>query len=342
MKKRSSHIILVIATALLVFMFGCSHETDEFDGPSLIDRFGPFELVESLKVSSAEVDFEADETVFFSATFNKRTNWVVQIIGEESGSVKEIKDFSTELGPDNATWNGSTTDLPLFRAEDCLVKLIIPEEDSFTVTANVKTLSGRTYDGSLMTDFEENSPNIIVRNFEFEFSPLTGIADAVPAGQGQKSLLLQGTDGVVDNFFVGLIEVLSPIIGEQFIPLPSSIPEDVYFNSFVYGTGDPYTIAIFDFVTDADGDGVFDAGSDVLYSTPSIPLTWTGWQPYSIKMSDIRKQNSEDVITEEELSQLVGMRVVLISDNNSQPTPRVQVSFATDYFIFTKNQPLTP
>lgn len=334
MKNQLIYIILAIATSLSVLTSGCSHDTEEFDGPSLLDRFGPFRLVDSLQVSMPEVDFETGQTVFFTASFNKRINWVIQIKGEESGAVKEITGFTKELNAENASWNGTTTDLPLFRAELCEVKLIVPEEDSLTQTAVVTVLTSRVYEGNLMTDFEESSPSIAVRNFEFEFTSGTGVTGAIPAGQGQKSLLLEGTDGVVDNFFVGLIEVKANITGETFVPMPSTIPEDVYFNAFIYGTGDPYTIAIFDFYAD-NGDEIYNANNDQQFTTGNIDVTWEGWRQYSIQMSELG-------ISEEQMSQIVGMRAVLISDNSSQPTPRVQVSFATDFWTFTKDQPLTP
>ena len=321
--------------AFALLLAACGHDTDPFDGSFLIDRFGPFQLVDSLTVSAATVDFAGGQTVFFTATFNKRINWVVEITGQQSGAVKSITGFSSELGPDNAVWDGTTTKLPLFRVEPCVARLIIPEEDSLSMSVDVAVLSGRVYEGNVFADFEAASPNIVVRNFEFEFTPNTGVTDLVPAAQGQKSLLLQGTDGVVDNYFVGLIEVLAPITGSQYIPMPSNVPEDVHFNAFVYGTGDPYTIAIFDFYSDSNNDGLYNPNVDRLFTTGNIPVTWRGWRQYSLKMSELG-------ISEAQLAKLVAMRVVLISDNNSQPTPRVQVSFATDFLTFTKGQPLKP
>jgi hypothetical protein len=335
MKRLLSPIWFAFFALVLMMVSACDHDTDTFDGPSLIDRFGPFVLIDSLKASSSSADFGAGQTVYFTAKFNKRINWVVEITGQQSGAVKRITGFSSELGPDDATWDGTTTDLPLFRVEPCVAKLLIPEEDSVINNLNLNILSSRVYEGSLFANFEANSPNIVVRNFEFEFTPASGVSDLFPAGEGQKSLLLQGTDGVVDNYFVGLVEILAPITGAQFIPMPGNAPEDVYFNAFIYGTGDPYTIAIYDFYSDADGNGQYNANIDRQFTTGNIPVTWTGWRLYSLKMSELG-------ITEAQMAQLVGMRVVLISDNNSQPTPRVQVSFATDFLTFTKNQPIKP
>jgi hypothetical protein len=42
----------LLAIAVLITFAGCDHETDPFDGPSLVDRFGPFSVVEPLSVNT--------------------------------------------------------------------------------------------------------------------------------------------------------------------------------------------------------------------------------------------------------------------------------------------------
>ncbi|MEM6261463.1 MAG: hypothetical protein AAGI38_03070 [Bacteroidota bacterium] len=338
MKKAYVYSCLVLLLGAWGMFSSCNHDTDE-DGPSLVDRFGPFRLEDSLSVSAPTVDFANGETVFFTAAFNKNVNWTVTITGQESGSVKEITGFSRELNPETATWDGTTTELPLFRAEPCTAVLTVEGEDSLQLTTQLEVLSGRVYEGSLITDFEAAGPNIVQRNFEFEFTARVGVTQEIPAGSGESCLLLEGTDredgGATDNFFVGLFEILAPVTGEQFIPVPSTVPEDVVFNCFIYGNGDPATIAIVDFYADGNGNGTYEEGPDTQFTTGNINVTWTGWQLFSITMSDLG-------ITEQQLQELVGMRLVLISDNNNQTMPRGKVSYGVDFMIFTQNQPLMP
>ena len=165
--KRSFFILSLLVVA------SCSHETDNFDGPNLVDRFGPFNVVTDLDVSQPTVDFAAGETVFFTAEFNKNIAWVLEITGRESGAVKRIEGFDKSVNASNALWNGGTTVLPLFRSEICDVVLTIPEVPEYMGSATVETLSSRSYanEGVLFTDFEMNfGPEVFVGNFEFEFT----------------------------------------------------------------------------------------------------------------------------------------------------------------------------
>ena len=166
-----STIYFFITTVITTFLItGCSHETDPFDGPSLVDRFGEFKVIEGLEISQPTVDFAAGETVYFTAMFNKNVDWIVEITGMESGAVKRIEGFDSELVASNATWTGGTTDLPFFKAEMCTVKLLVPEEPNFSESGEVEVLGTITYSGSLVTDFEENHPGVIQRNYDFKFS----------------------------------------------------------------------------------------------------------------------------------------------------------------------------
>ena len=327
--------ILLICLAIGLLTTSCDHETDNFDGPSLIDSFGPFEVVEGLIISQPTVDFSAGEDVFFTAKFNKNVNWQVIITGTESGAVKVVEGFDRELTADNATWFGGTTQLPFFKAELCTVELVVPEEGDFKDTGEVEVLGSKTYEGSLMTDFEEvPAGGIFVGNFEFDFTPATGITDALPAAQGDFCLLLEGTDNTLDNFFVGLVRVNASITGETYIPLPTTVPEEVYFNCFVYSDGsNPYTIAPIEFFVDTDDSGDFTPGDANFTVEENLTIGWEGWRHINYPMSEIG-------ITQEQLEKLVAIQFVLISDNNSQPTPREQVGFAVDFVTFTQGGPL--
>ncbi|MEO0474315.1 MAG: hypothetical protein AAF206_32200, partial [Bacteroidota bacterium] len=320
---------------ILMLAVSCQHDTDTFDGPSLIDRFGEFELRDSLAASQDMVDFASGETVFFTASFSKRINWVVQITGKESGAVKNIEGFDNELNVGNATWNGTTSLLPFFKAEECEVSLIIPEEDSLTYSIDITVESPRVYEGNLVTDFETDPGSSVFQgNFEFELTSATGFASDIPAGEGNRYYLFEGTDDVVANFFVGLIRIFPSINGETYFSLPTSIPEQCYFNFFLYGDGAPNTIAVIQFFTDSNDNGTFDEGTDKSFQLEGdFPVTEIGWQAINHTMADVG-------ISEEDLSKLVGIQVLLISNLNAQPNPPLEVRFGLDYLTFTQDQPL--
>lgn len=329
--------LYIFLIPVLLFTVSCQHETEVFDGPSLIDRFGEFQIKTDLAASASTVDFSAGERVHFTAEFSKNIAWLLRITGKETGAVKEIEGFSNLLDQENSLWNGTVTDLPFFNTEDVTVELIIPEEDSLTVSTEVSVTGLRTYEGSLITDFEmDPGASLFQGNFEFELTGLTGIQDATIAtpAQGDKFYFFEGTDNVVANFFVGLIRISPSINGEQYFSMPSTVPEQAYFNCFLYGELTPNTIAVIQFFTDTNGDGEFTDGTDQSFQVAGdFPIDFEGWKHIHHTMADIG-------MSEEQVSQIVAIQILLISNLNGQPNPPLPVKFGIDYMTFTKDQPL--
>ncbi len=333
-KAMKKYLSLLLFISVLIT--ACQHQTDPFDGPGLVDRFGEFQLKTDIAASRSEVDFSADQRVFFTAEFSKNINWVLRITGKESGAQKIIEGFDRELNQENATWNGTTSDLPLFREEECLVELIIPEEDSLTTSVDVTITGERIYEGNLITDFEQDlGAGLFFGNFEFELTGATGRSNAIPAGQGEYCYFFEGTDNVVGNFFVGLIQIFPSVNGQTYFSVPTSVPEQAHFNFFLYGDGTPHTIAVIQFFTDTNGDGAFTDGVDKSFQLEGdFPVTHTGWKAFSHTMADVG-------ISEAELSELVAVQILLISNMNAQPNPPNPVRFGIDYMTFTQDQPLS-
>jgi hypothetical protein len=203
------------------------------------------------------------------------------------------------------------------------------------MTVMVEALSPRTYPGSVFIDFETDpGANMLKVNPEFELTARSGIQNDIPAGQGENYLLLEGTDNVVPNYFVGLFEIYASYSGQTYIPLPVQAPEDLYFNAFVYHDGRPHTIAVIQFATDTNGDGLFTDGIDQTFQIAGdYPLNWKGWRQISHPMSDLG-------ITDVQMSKLVAIRVLLISNLNAQPNPPLQVLLGIDNLTFTVDKAL--
>lgn len=330
-------IIIYSGTVLLALlvMTGCQHETDVFDGPSLIDQFGAFRLVEDLAVSQPQADFAMGESAFFTAKFNKNVNWELTITGRESGAVKLIEGLSEELTIENSLWDGGASDAPLFRTEMCDVTLLVPTEDSLLMTAEVEALSGKVYDAITLVDFEKDlGASLFFGNFEFELTAETGIKEDGMAGQGEKYYFFEGTDGVVANFFTGLIRIDPAFDGNTYFPLPNPDPSQVYFNTFLLHDKTPNTIAVVQFFIDTNNDGVFTDGVDQSKQLAGdFPLDHEGWKLYSHTME-------ETGITEAEMAKIVMIQVLLISNMNAQPTPPLPVRYGIDFLTFTSGQPL--
>ena len=330
MKKNIFILRIMLFTLLIGLYSSCDHETETFDGPSLVDRFGDFTALEDFMVSQPTVDFSAGETVFFTAKFNKNINWIVEITGLASGAVKRIEGFSSELDASNATWRGGTTDLPFFKTEMCTANLLIPEEPAYMGKGDIEILGTKIYNATIVADFEQDAgADIEFGNYEFELTSDAGRQNDIIAAQGDYYYLMEGTDNVVSNFFVGLINIHASITGETYIPVPTTVPEDLFFNCFIYHDASPHGIAVIQFVFDSNDSGKFEDGVDQTFQlSGDFPLNWNGWQHISHSMADVG-------MTQTDLEKLVAVRVLLISDMNAQPNPPLEVRFGIDFLAFT-------
>ena len=333
----SLRAVAVTALALAFAVGGCDHVTEP-DGPSLIDRFGPFTLVEPLTADTTAVDFAAGGAVTFSAQFNKQTDWVLEIVGQQSGAVRRIEGTSNALTAQNARWTGRTTELPLFKEEPVTASLFFPTEvGSDTTRVDLAVLSTRAYPGNVVADFEAASmadSRVDVGNFEFELRG-AGISAEVPPGEGDGFFLFRGVEppsGGTRNFFVGLIDIVPRPSGSYFA-VPTTEPEGLFVNFFLYGFGTPNTIAVVQLVADANGNGVFNDGTDAVFEVYNEPVEFEGWRLVSVPLS-------ETPITQAQAGQLVNVRVLLISDDSNQPATPLPVEFGIDYITFTAGGPL--
>ncbi len=324
----------------LAFIFafgGCKRESELFDGPSLVDRFGDFDVVEGFAANRTSVSFDDGETVQFTAEFNKNVDWVIEITGTLSGAVRRITGFDRIIEATNATWTGGTTELPFFREELCIVTLRVPEEPDFEETLDITITSTKTYEGSLLIDFETD-PGLGVEfgNFEFEFSNQTGRRNNIPAAQGEWYFLLEGTDDVVPNFFVGLINIFPSVTGSEntYVPMPSPVPSQVHFNCFIWHDAGPHCIAVVQFAVDSNNSGAFEDGQDQTFQIEGdFPLNHIGWRHFHHTMADVG-------MNADQMQRIVAVRVLLISNNNTQPNPPVPVRFGIDYITFTQGAKL--
>ena len=95
----------------------------------------------------------------------------------------------------------------------------------------VEIVGTRVYPGSLFADFESGlAGNIEIGNFEFELTPNTGVRMDGNAAQSNSYYLMEGTDDVLRNFFCGLHIIRSGVTGSEYAPVPTTVPEDLYFN----------------------------------------------------------------------------------------------------------------
>lgn len=324
---------------ILILSVSCSKDNDTFDGPALNDIYGDFFIIDSLEVSSIAVNFSVGQTITCTAEFSKNVNWKVEITGLESGAEYVIEGFSRLLDATNATWDGSATTLPMFRAEDCSVVLSISDEVD-TLTRSVQILNTKPISGLILSDFEEGWNagwgSFIQSGADMSFV----ITEEGIAAQGSK---YYDMGGAVDwDWLIGLVDIPATAYGSATFPL-SSNPNNVYFNVMLAKiAGLTNAIVLFQFKEDDNGDGIYTAGAEDLFSL-EVKLTGNdGWQLVSSKYADlptlidgVPADPIGNGIYEPEKLQMVSILML------ANPVSGYSQAWM-DLLLFTENEPFKP
>lgn len=324
--------------ALILTAAACERD-EEILGPSLNDLYGDFQTLEDFKASRQSVDFSADQSVLFSARFSKTVDWEVHIIGKTSGATKIISDKSNLIDNTNGVWNGTTTLLPMFKAEECMAVLKVEEENFFDTIPLIQIDSIRSVEGYLLADFENGvNPGWTIfaqsgGNMSFK------IVQSDSSAQGSH---FYDMGGEVDfDYLIGLIDMPASAYGEDRFPLNSN-PNNVYFNVFLdKPAGINNEIVLFQFREDENEDGVYQAASEDMYSIELRGLE-TNWQSVSIKYADMIALVNGAPATPagngvHEPHKLLQLSVLFLADPSSGYSQTLM-----DNIIFTENGPIEP
>jgi hypothetical protein len=319
---------LAILSLLIV---GCDYDTEP-DGPSLFDRFAPLELFDSLEVSAAQVDFSQGQSVSFSAEFNKSVPWVITVTGQTSGAVKIIEGFDRFISVENATWNGTTTNLPFFKSELCSVVLSVDDESNYTDSLSVEIIGTRNYPGGLVTDWENGvNPGFI----EFAQSGANMRFDTVvsPSGSVQGNVFYETSGEVAFADDLGNIAMPKEAFTDPDFIMNSN-PDLVYFNVFARkGPDAAEDIYVFQIMEDDDGNGTYNPNADDAYEYVIQNLT-LDWEQYSINYSELTTFNASGG---GEMNPDRIIRVVVLPIGLGEPFEGF-----LDYLVFSENGPFMP
>jgi len=276
---------------LLILPFFFTHcEKVNIEGPSLNDLYGELNIIESLNIIGDSADFSIGESIYFTASFSKQVDWRIRIKGINSGSVKIISGKSNEINQSNSLWNGSSSQLPLFIAEDCNVELTFEMHDD-TIYNHLTIQNERLYnDGN----------SVLISNYEKGFNPnFTSFFQAGctkqltigGAGQGINYLQQYGTCSW--DWLIGYIDYYSTFWFDQQELVND--PNEVYFNIMIKGdsTISPITnlansLFKLEFYEDENGDGYYDANTEDRYDY-EFDVDWNGWRMISICYNDVEK-----------------------------------------------------
>ncbi|MBX7242716.1 MAG: hypothetical protein K1X92_13315 [Bacteroidia bacterium] len=324
---------------LLLAVSGCKRSDTPFDGPDLQDLNGTFSMLEPFEVSKSSLGFGSGETAYFKARFSKLSDWTVTITGNTSGAKKIITGKSRVLDATTATWNGSTTEFPMFEPEACTAVLTVEGvTDSFSLPLSIESVKANP--GFLVADFESGvNPKWVIfkqsgANMNFKI-----VTDNV-APQGNSYFNMAGT---VDwDWLIGLIDFPATAYGTSTnFPL-SSNPDNEYFNVLLYGVpGTNQTLVLFSFKEDENQNGTFEASTEDEYNV-QIPVTWEGWKLVSVKYADLTYLVNGAPGTPKGNKLKNPEKLTKISMLHLADKTLGFASSKMDYLIFTNGGPLEP
>jgi hypothetical protein len=256
---------------------------EEFEGPSLVDLYGDFSIIDSLDITNRTVNFSTGESTAFTASFSKNVNWKLEVKGLQSGAVKRFEGFSNSLTAANANWNGTTTDLPMFRVEDCAVVLTI-ENVADTLRDTLSVLGSKVYQGFVVADFENGwNPGwnkYVQSGANMSFAVLTNAV----AAQGNRYYEMAGE--VSWDWLIGLVNMPGTAYGATHYPLTNN-PSNLYFNTMLYKpAGIDNGLVLFQIKEDDNEDGMYSAGTEDMYSI-QVSLSEAGWSKISQRYDNI-------------------------------------------------------
>ena len=81
----------ILFLVLIFFLKGCAKI--EFEGPSIDNLYGDFEIIVPLSITNTNPSFASNEQVGFHCEFNKPVQWKISILGLSTGALREITGF---------------------------------------------------------------------------------------------------------------------------------------------------------------------------------------------------------------------------------------------------------
>ena len=341
----TQRVAWAMAACLLMLTPSCRDK--DLLGPELQDIFGEFIILEDLTQDRTEVDFSIGETVEFTAQVSIRTPWRLVIRSLATGSRKIIEGNAKDISGEVARWNGSVTFAPLFQeGETVEATLSFTNFPGANMTSDIITITGSRplpTGGILISDFEDPDQEFApFSEFSFEETK-NGVDSLFPAAIGDKYWFMDGRDNNSSVFVCGNLITAQSAQGTQYFELNNENPASVWFNMFVFGTGQPNTILVVDMQEDDNLDGTYVPSQEGTYTT-SIPIDWTGWRLISYPLSETAISTNGglgniDANGKKEIDRIIALQFILLSNLGQRDNT---VSFGLDHAIFTVNGPFEP
>tara|TARA_Y100001954_G_scaffold239061_1_gene310688 strand:- start:1223 stop:2272 length:1050 start_codon:yes stop_codon:yes gene_type:complete len=340
---------LIFILGLVCFLCNCTKM--EFEGPSIENLYGDFELIEPLKITNKNPNFSSNEQVGFHCVFNKPVEWEIRVLGLSTSASKEISGFSSIIDSNIVLWNGGPSQLPFFSEEECTIELTI-ENEVDTLRDTLTIVSSKTYeDGIWLENFEDGLPSDGLVHYNSDGGAMTfSLAndDALlgssyfkmggrvnwdwPLGNLDLPINITNINQNSDNLYIniGILSDLEDLHTGQFINILISEETNTPFN-----------------------DNLNNNASDIFESTMEVykikvPVDWDGWQIKSFRYSDFEpvSPNNQDINFNMNPNDIKGIRISCQACPSSDGNPICPENFGKDvrtdidHIIFTSNSSL--
>lgn len=320
---------LIQLFALIFILSACDRDTDE-QGPNLNDLFGEFKLLEPFEASRLNVNFQNNQAIEFKVLFSKTVDWEIHIIGESSGATKILSGLSNAVDGPNGRWDGTTTQLPMFKKENCIAVLKVENENYADTLTDISIEETRVPQAFVVTDFENGLNSGFNR---FVQSGANMRFDTVVSPQSpQGGIFYEFTGNVTFADDLGNIAMPKAAFSDTNFTLNTN-PNNVYFNFFARKAPETVNdIIVFQFMEDDNDNGNYDGNDDLYeYVLSGISQEWT---LYTVKYSDLVNDapSGNGIKNPDRLLQIVVLPIGL----------KEPFSGFVDYLSFTENDTLRP
>ena len=357
--KRLFKFSLVILFMLGVVFIACNRKNPEVIGPSYVAASEGITV--SLNPVAASVNFILTPKLFFTANFSETATWILTIVGHKSGAVYRVS--GTGNGFTNIPWGGSHSELLFFRTGETVTATVSFFGSSVTASRDIVINRVATFNscGIFPKNADFETPNLVLppsgnwASFNYPAGTIVNVAQGITGLNDDSTQYpfdrfgnrVYAVQGVNYYYIKGLGDSPSFVSGLLYqsvtaTPITSADPDDVWFNVYVYGTGDINAMVDMEFQeADLPGNNDYNAKLDDAW-VYHLELKHTGWKLISFKYSDLMISNNPDLggsgNKKMEPNRLRQFDFVLLKKTN----PNAPVEMFIDYPIFTIGGPFKP
>ena len=340
---------IILFMGLVFLLHSCTKI--EFEGPSIDNLYGAFELTEPLIITNKTPSFSSNEQVGFHCEFNKPVEWKITILGLSTGASREITGFSNLIDSNVIIWSGGPSQVPFFSAEACAIELTF-ENEIDTLRDTISIVSGKNYDNGIWFEDFENG------------LPANGLVYYNTDGGGM-TFSLANDDALLGSsyFSMGGRVNWDWSLGSLDLPLNitnvSQAMDDLYINIGILSdledlhTGQFINILISEEIETPFNDNLNNNASDLFESTMEVykmkvPIDWEGWEIKSFRYSDFEpvSPNNPDINFNMNPNNIRAIRISCQACPSSDGNPICPENFGKDvrtdidHIIFTTNTSL--